>query len=308
MLMPRVSIGMPVYNAATFIREAIDSILAQSYQDFELIITDNASTDETQAICTAYAAQDDRVRYHRNSENIGANSNFNFVFTLARGEYFKWAAHDDVLAQTYLERCVAALDADPNVVLAHSETRLIDNNGNELTIPEGKNYVKDAEGKVIFVGRDSKERKLSSQRAHERFAGVLRTGWCYEVFGVIRRDALSQTPLLRPFYGADKVLLAELGAMGLFAMIDEELFYNRRHPEQSRSHSVEDRAKWTKASIGKLSKVNDNLRKSSAYMRVAFMGSMPLDERLRVLGLAVRYNTYKLGCELGLIKEKGIVR
>ena len=127
--MPRVSIGLPVYNGEKFIREAIDSIFSQTFEDFELIISDNGSTDRTQQICQAYAAQDLRIRYYRNKKNIGAARNYNLVFELASGEYFKWAAHDDLCAPEYLERCVEILDRDPDVVLCYPKTSIIDEHG-----------------------------------------------------------------------------------------------------------------------------------------------------------------------------------
>src|ERR1051326_2036095 len=107
---PRVSIGLPVYNGQQFLEEAINSLLAQTYSDFELIISDNASTDATEQICRAHAAADPRIRYYRNDKNRGPVWNLNRVFELARGELFKWAAHDDVCAPTLVERCVEVLE------------------------------------------------------------------------------------------------------------------------------------------------------------------------------------------------------
>ena len=95
---PRVSIGLPVYNGDNYLAETLDSILAQTFTDFELIISDNGSTDRTEAICRRYAAQDHRVRYVRNPSNLGAARNYKRAFELARGEYFKWNGHDDPLA------------------------------------------------------------------------------------------------------------------------------------------------------------------------------------------------------------------
>ena len=97
---PRVTIGLPVYNGENYLAEAIDSILGQTFTDFELIISDNASTDRTEEICRRYAAEDDRIRYFRHDRNRGASPNYNFTVEKARGEYFKWAAHDDVLHAT----------------------------------------------------------------------------------------------------------------------------------------------------------------------------------------------------------------
>ena len=100
---PTVSIGMPVFNGENFVCEAIDSLLAQSFTDFELLISDNASSDRTQAICEAYAARDRRIRYVRQDQNIGAGRNFEFVLDHTRGQFFMWAAHDDVWAANWLE-------------------------------------------------------------------------------------------------------------------------------------------------------------------------------------------------------------
>src|SRR2546425_9420098 len=93
---PQVSVGLPVYNGERYLAEALDSLLTQSYEDFELIICDNASTDRTGEIARSYAAKDKRVRYARNDKNLGAGGNFRRGFALASGEYFRWAASDDV--------------------------------------------------------------------------------------------------------------------------------------------------------------------------------------------------------------------
>ncbi len=119
--MVRLSIGLPVYNGERFLSAAIDSLLRQTFEDFELIISDNASTDATGAICRGYADQDRRIRYLPTKENIGSAPNFNRVIELASAPYFSWAAHDDVRAPQYLERCVEVLDRDPSVILAYRE-------------------------------------------------------------------------------------------------------------------------------------------------------------------------------------------
>ena len=99
---PRLSVGLPVYNGETYIGQSIESLLGQSYEDFELIISDNASTDSTADICRHYGKQDPRIRYVRQPRNIGLSPNHNFVVQQARGEYFKWAAADDLCAPTFL--------------------------------------------------------------------------------------------------------------------------------------------------------------------------------------------------------------
>ena len=117
---PRVSIGLPVYNGERWLAEALDSLLAQTYSDFELIISDNGSTDDTQAICEEYAARDRRIRYIRQEINRGLAWNWNCVFEESAGDYFKWAACDDLYHPTFLERCVQILDQYPDVAWCHT--------------------------------------------------------------------------------------------------------------------------------------------------------------------------------------------
>src|SRR6185312_3479939 len=125
---PRLLIGLPVYNGERLLPQAIECLLAQSFGDFEIVIGDNASTDRTQEICQDYVRRDPRIRYVRHEHNLGAVANFNRVFELSAAPLFKWAAHDDLHQKTYLESCVRLLDEDPDIVLAHSNTVLIDEN------------------------------------------------------------------------------------------------------------------------------------------------------------------------------------
>ena len=145
---PRVSIGLPVYNGERWLSQSVESILAQSFTDFELVICDNASTDGTEAICRGFAGRDERVRYLRNARNIGGMRNATLVFEQARGEYFRWAAHDDVCEPTLIERLVEVLDDHPEVVAAVSPSISIDGDGNRLP----HFFVGKAEGKVLGAG------------------------------------------------------------------------------------------------------------------------------------------------------------
>ena len=247
---PRLSIGLPVYNGERYLRETLESLLAQTWSDFELIISDNCSTDKTEAICHEYAEKDARIRYIRLPQNNGAVANFNSIVAHAKGEYFKWAAHDDMCAPTFLERCVEVLDKDSSVVLCHSETGLIDNAGQPLQpFDDGRMYYFDEAGKIIYLGTDSSTRKLGSHRADDRFkAVILQTNWVYEIFGVFRISALKRTGLMKAFYGGDKLLLAQIVTMGRITIIPEKLFLNRRHPEQSMSQTAEGREAWVSSS------------------------------------------------------------
>jgi glycosyltransferase involved in cell wall biosynthesis len=209
----RLSIGLPVYNGENYLRESLDSILGQSFTDFELIISDNASTDGTAAICREYEAKDARVRYYRNEENIGAARNYNRTFHLAQGKYFKWMAHDDVCAPAFLEKCISILEEHPDVALCYSQTILIDENGAEME-------------------RYSDNLDLRSPIPQTRFRDFNRNpGWCNPIFGVIRTSALKQTPLIEGFSVSDRSLLAELTLYGKFVEIPEYLFYRRVHPK-----------------------------------------------------------------------------
>ncbi len=213
--MPRVSIGLPVYNGENFLREALDSILSQSFKDFELIISDNASTDKTQQICEEYRAKDGRIRYFRNPVNWGAAKNFNRVFELSTAEYFKWAAHDDMLAPDYLLKCIEVLDNDEAIVLCYPKTKIFDEHGRFL-----RNY--------------DLELDTGSARPYTRFCDlVLLNHACFPVFGVIRSRVLAKTPLIGGYAASDRVLLGALSLYGRFFEVPEYLFFRRNHPQQS---------------------------------------------------------------------------
>jgi len=225
--MPRLSIGLPIYNGENFAEAAIQSLLGQSYTDFELIIADNGSTDRTEGICRKYADQDRRIRYFRHEKNMGAAFNFNFTFNRASADYFKWASHDDILAPRYLECCLDVLEKKPDVVLCHTLTSIIDDQGN---------YLEDYTCAM----------RLGSDKAHERFRDltVIRHD-CFLVFGLIRRQVLEQTPLIGNYVGSDRVLLGELAIHGKFAEVPEILFSRRRHDDCSVAlHEREERVAW----------------------------------------------------------------
>ncbi len=213
---PRLTIGLPVYNGAAFIGQAIESILAQTYEDFELVISDNASTDGTEAVCRTYAKADRRVRYVRNETNIGAAPNYNRLLGMSQSRYFKWAAHDDVLAPAYLTRCVEVLDRRPSVVVCHTETIYIDEHG-------------------AACGTFDDRLDLRSPRPHERYRDYLFRPYprCNAIFGVIRMTALRQTPLLGSYLSSDRVLLGELALRGEIYRVPEPLFLRRDHPHQA---------------------------------------------------------------------------
>ena len=208
----KVSVGLPVYNGERYLREAIDSLLCQTYGDFELVISDNASSDGTEAICRNYARADERVRYYRSEKNRGAAWNYNRVFWLSRGDFFRWAAHDDVCAERCLAACMEAFAADDDIVLAYPRTALIDASGEPMAMEAPPLHLDDEDVAVRF--RDT----LSAMPM------------CYNpIFGVIRKDVLARTPLITKHLASDRCLVAELSLHGPFREVEEVLFYRRKH-------------------------------------------------------------------------------
>lgn len=225
---PKASIGLPVRNGEKYVADAIEAVLAQTMGDLELIISDNASTDGTEEIARSYAALDDRVRYQRCATDLGAAPNFNRTFLQSRGEYFRWAAHDDVTHPTHLARCMEILERDPGVVLSHSRVLVVDawmhplyqyEYGPNTSSPDPLERVYD----LLFVHNN-----------------------CYDVFGLIRSSVLRQTGLMGAFPVGDRVLLTELALRGRFHEVPEPLFYSRDHQERSvRRHVTQhERASW----------------------------------------------------------------
>jgi glycosyltransferase involved in cell wall biosynthesis len=212
--MVAVSIALPVYNGERHLGETIESLLAQDFGDFELLVSDNASTDATPEIVRSFAAQDPRVRFERHEVNRGAIWNYNHLVADAAGRYLKWSGHDDLCAPSYLRRCVAELDTT-DAVLAYPRTVLIDVDG--------------AVKRPYDDGLD-----LRQPAPHARVRACLHNlGLANAVFGLIRLDVLRCTPLFGAYNDSDLVLLLELALAGEIHEIDEPLFYRRMHAGQA---------------------------------------------------------------------------
>jgi glycosyltransferase involved in cell wall biosynthesis len=287
---PRVSIGLPVYNGEKYLPPALDSLLAQTFTDFEIIISDNASTDSTPDICKAYAARDARIRYERRPENIGVWRNFNHVFKQASGEYYRWHAADDVCAPEYLERCVAVLDANPDVVLCFPQTSIIDGDGNLVFRPAPQAFGMDPDG--LTEAAELKRRELlESNSTHARFLGVtLYAHRMTECFGLTRTELLRQTQLHRNYVGSEKVLLAEQCFQGRFHEVVESLFFNRRHRENASKLSVSDkkRSLWG-TSLRRWFCIPPAIKCAAAHFMLPWQYPLSFKERLMCLGPWLRY-------------------
>ncbi len=205
-----------VYNGEKYLTAALESIVSQDFENFELIISDNASQDGTAAICREFSESDGRIKYSRVDVNRGAAPNYQRVFQLANGKYFKWAAHDDVCLPGFLKACVKAIeDAPPSVVLVYPRAQIID-----------------AEGKVTRV--DDESLASSDARPHRRASHVIRNvDLAWPLFGLIRSGVLRETRLIERFIGSDYVLLVELAMHGYLREIPQILFQRRVHPGMS---------------------------------------------------------------------------
>jgi len=260
-IMPRVTIGLPVHNGENYLDIAVRSILDQTFEDFELILSDNASTDGTAAICERHAAADRRVRYHRFDRNMGAAHNFNHLVDLAQGDYFKWAAHDDVCGPEYLAHCVEMMDADPNVVLCHTRSARIDTQGNQDGVYDyGVRY--------------------DTDHPCDRFGDlVVIRHHCINVFGLIRPEVLRATGRIGSYVASDRVLLAELALHGKLVEVPEVHFYRRMHPDASSALDEHgDRLAWFDPDLaGRI--VLPNWRVLREYIRV--LGRAPIGAKDR---------------------------
>ncbi|QIE56847.1 glycosyltransferase family 2 protein [Pikeienuella piscinae] len=228
---PRCSIGLPVYNGENYLEEAIQSVLDQSFQDFELIISDNASTDATPEICQAFAERDSRITYVRHPRNIGAAKNYNYVFHLARAQHFNWLAHDDILEPDFLSTCLSGFDAaDRDTVLVYPAFRYIDEHGNQID-QEHPSCVHTAAG-------------TPARRMYEVLEGL---GIVTSIFGMFRRTELARTRLIGSYIASDYVLLAECALLGKIIRLDcAPQFMRRLHDEGSQraNRTPDEVAKW----------------------------------------------------------------
>ena len=221
---PRVSVGIPVYNGEDFLARALDALLAQTFRDFEIIISDNASTDGTGAIGRACAAQDGRVRYSVNEKNIGLAGNHNRLIELASGEYFMWHAHDDQATPEYLARCVQILDQHPEVVLCFADNLDIDERGEPID-PDNLHRRRSIPACALA---------LDAAAPHRRFRDAIRLEHqCEPDYGIMRLGVLRQTCRHGKYADADRVLLGEMALHGPFHMIREPLFLHREHGRRS---------------------------------------------------------------------------
>jgi hypothetical protein len=230
---PLVSFGLPVYNGANFVADAIDCVLAQTYTNWELVICDNASTDQTMSICQAYADRDSRIRVHRNERNLGVSLNYNRAFELSSGSYFKWVTHDDLFGPESVESCLEALERDDQIALACPVIHHADAQGRLLRRQQSD---------LSITGVSPEDRVTQLMRLEVEGEDIY---WLQ--FGLIRRSVLERTSLMGLYNGSDQVLLLEIALQGALKQVPGGSFTRREHPAAStlrRGWSATERAKF----------------------------------------------------------------
>jgi len=282
---PTVVIGMPVYNGATHLAKTLDSILNQTFTNFSLVISDNASTDDTQEICEAYAARDSRIIYHRQPTNQGMASNFNYVFRPEGAPYFKWAAHDDLLEPDYLSECVNLLEKNPLLSMAHCPSGRIDDDGNNL-------------GLYNDLG-------LGATRVSERFWRVLWTVNIYEIYSVMRTSYIEKAKPVGEHFGSERILLAEVLLQGDIAYFEKSLFARRDHGESLTAMHLDSKAnndfeqRQSAHSKKSMSEAQSAAIRFREYLWSLFRVSMPLHERILCIGSLLDWGIKRLLEKLG---------
>ena len=221
MVKPLVSVGLPVYQGENYIQEALDSLLAQDYQYFEIIVSDNGSNDKTPEICQRYAEQDSRIRYYSNDKNVGAFANFSRVLDLAVGEFFMWAAHDDLWSANYITSCVQMLEREPsNFILCYTDCI-----GWNTKTDEKYPY------KLTIAGLDDARHR---KRATSYLKAKMLSG--HMIYGLFKTSVLRSLMPMPNVIGSDLVFLLKILLSGPVIRIPEALrtFRVIERPERQR--------------------------------------------------------------------------
>ena len=288
---PRLSIGLPVFNGEAFLAEAIGSLLAQTFRDFELLVCDNASTDRTREIVAELMTRDPRIRYTRNETNIGASPNFARVAKLTSAPLFKWAAHDDLYEPSYLEACIGLLDARPDVVLAHSDTLFIDETGAKFPAGSGPGLFLDPK-----TGLELASDRVDLAEAAgplQRFGDVVfnsRLG--SHMFGVIRRSALDRTRSIQNIPSSDRPMLAELALIGPFQQVRAPLFRKRFHAGMTWALSGAEVQAYVS---GQQAQYSPRARKLQVYLTVPIGKPVDLATKVACYGVILAYSAKVVG-------------
>ena len=246
---PLISIGMCVYNEERFISQALDSLLSQTYRNFELIIVDNASEDATGQICQDYQSRDNRIRYFRNAANIGGAGSSKLVLAKSSGKYFMLAGGHDLWHPDYISECLNVLESDPQVVLCYAQVLVIDQNGHHQQL----------------VKKAIDTRSLDDfDRCRATIWGLSRIPICDPIYGLMRTDSLRRAGL-RNVWGPDNLILIELSLNGAIAQVKNPLYYRRMNRNPSK-----DVALWTEKYLERIDPENIKKRIVLTYSRMCY--------------------------------------
>lgn len=223
---PVVSVGVPVFNGERYLDDVLTGLRAQTFTDLEIVVCDNGSTDGTERICRGHVAADPRVRYVRNPRNLGLAGNFNRVFALSRGRYFRWNMADDRVEPGLVSACVAVLDAEPGTVLAVPGWDLVDGEGRPTRLDERA-------GIPLQRWPDDRQSRLAELSAY--VTGPRSIGVLAYLSGLVRAEAMWATGLLGAYPRSDRVLLTRLAGQGTFRELDGVLQHIRIHPASAGS-------------------------------------------------------------------------
>ena len=213
----RLGIGLPVYNGERYLPRTLESLRAQTYPDFEVLILDNASTDGTADLARAICEADNRFRYERKAVNNGGPSNFNDVLARMHNELFAWVAADDIYDARFFASCVELLDAHPDAIGAFSGVSMID--------PQDQ-WVRDVDNPLELASWEDPDPAV-------RFAEIVRyTYGCRDIFSVYRRPVIAAVEPMCVCWGSDRMMLAEVCLRGRIMHVPDRLFHNREHPDR----------------------------------------------------------------------------
>jgi glycosyltransferase involved in cell wall biosynthesis len=279
-----VTVGLGVFNGERWVERAIESILAQTYSNFELLISDNCSTDRTHEICERYAARDKRIRLTRTATNVGAAENFNVMCRLATGKYFKYASCNDYCEPDLLRRCIEVLEARSDVAVCHPRARLL---------IEETGRSEEYEHKLHLMS-DSPFERLRTYFETVRLNNVEQ--------GLLRVEWLRRTPLQEPFIGSDISLMAELSVYGKFYEIPEFLFV-RRVGEKAMSSLRGDQELASFYAPGQKALLWQEWKRMLALSRMAFRVPLSNPERVKLLRYVGRQWRFSRRQLLGDIRQ-----
>ncbi len=203
---PLVSIGVPVYNGEKGLASALDSLFNQDYPNFEIIISDNGSSDSTQYICEEYAGRDSRVKHSRSEVNRGIVWNFNRVFSLSSGKYFMWAAHDDLRESDFVSECVRKMEQCPDAVLCQAHTAMF------------------IEGREDMLCIHDLESFKAEMGLVERYRETLKFFPATAIYGLYRSSAMRKTHMWQKSIATDLAFIQELSIYGEFVEVPKVLF------------------------------------------------------------------------------------